>query len=228
MSSRLRSIICTSIILVAIVMPSSAVAQAPGYADVTRPQPGEAIFGLITIEGSAAHPSFVYYEISFAYQPNPSDTWFPIMQPIQTPITDGRLGIWDTTGITDGNYQLRLIVWLENGKSLEAVVSDLRIRNTTPTETPAATKPAALLSPSPVIPADTPLPTQIPSSSNIGLSRVLRAFFIGGIVCLVGLLSLGGFIIVRRFLQFHWATLRMRHLHWRSEQRRGRKRRWRR
>ncbi len=228
MSSRLRSIICTSIILVAIVMPSSAVAQAPGYADVTRPQPGEAIFGLITIEGSAAHPSFVYYEISFAYQPNPSDTWFPIMQPIQTPITDGRLGIWDTTGITDGNYQLRLIVWLENGKSLEAVVSDLRIRNTTPTETPAATKPAALLSPSPVIPADTPLPTQIPSSSNIGLSRVLRAFFIGGIVCLVGLLSLGGFIIVRRSLQFHWATLRMRHLHWRSEKRRGRKRRWRR
>ena len=228
MSSRLRSIICTSIILVAIIMPSSAVAQAPGYADVTRPQPGEAIFGLITIEGSAAHPSFVYYEISFAYQPNPSDTWFPIMQPIQTPITDGRLGIWDTTGITDGNYQLRLIVWLENGKSLEAIVSDLRIRNTTPTETPAATKPAALLSPSPVIPADTPLPTQIPSSSNIGLSRVLRAFFIGGIVCLVGLLSLGGFIIVRRSLQFHWATLRMRHLHWRSEQRRGRKRRWRR
>ena len=228
MSSRLRSIICTSIILVAIIMPSSAVAQAPGYADVTRPQPGEAIFGLITIEGSAAHPSFVYYEISFAYQPNPSDTWFPIMQPIQTPITDGRLGIWDTTGITDGNYQLRLIVWLENGKSLEAVVSDLRIRNTTPTETPAATKPAALLSPSPVIPADTPLPTQIPSSSNIGLSRVLRAFFIGGIVCLVGLLSLGGFIIVRRSLQFHWATLRMRHIHWRSEQRRGRKRRWRR
>jgi len=227
-SSRLRSIICTSIILVAIVMPSSAVAQAPGYADVTRPQPGEAIFGLITIEGSAAHPSFVYYEISFAYQPNPSDTWFPIMQPIQTPITDGRLGIWDTTGITDGNYQLRLIVWLENGKSLEAIVSDLRIRNTTPTETPAATKPAALLSPSPVIPADTPLPTQIPSSSNIGLSRVLRAFFIGGIVCLVGLLSLGGFIIVRRSLQFHWATLRMRHIHWRSEQRRGRKRRWRR
>jgi len=227
-SSRLRSIICTSIILVAIIMPSSAVAQAPGYADVTRPQPGEAIFGLITIEGSAAHPSFVYYEISFAYQPNPSDTWFPIMQPIQTPITDGRLGIWDTTGITDGNYQLRLIVWLENGKSLEAIVSDLRIRNTTPTETPAATKPAALLSPSPVIPADTPLPTQIPSSSNIGLSRVLRAFFIGGIVCLVGLLSLGGFIIVRRSLQFHWATLRMRHLHWRSEQRRGRKRRWRR
>ena len=228
MSSRLRSIICTSIILVAIIMPSSAVAQAPGYADVTRPQPGEAIFGLITIEGSAAHPSFVYYDISFAYQPNPSDTWFPIMQPIQTPITDGRLGIWDTTGITDGNYQLRLIVWLENGKSLEAVVNDLRIRNTTPTETPVATKPAALLSPSPVIPADTPLPTQIPSSSNIGLSRVLRAFFIGGIVCLVGLLSLGGFIIVRRSLQFHWATLRMRHIHWRSEQRRGRKRRWRR
>jgi len=227
-SSRLRSIICTSIILVAIIMPSSAIAQAPGYADITRPQPGEAIFGLITIEGSAAHPSFVYYELSFAYQPNPSDTWFPIMQPIQTSITDGRLGIWDTTGITDGNYQLRLIVWLENGKSLEAVASDLRIRNTTPTETPAATKPAALLSPSPVIPADTPLPTQIPSSSNIGLSRVQRAFFIGGIVCLVGLLSLGGFIIVRRSLQFHWANLRMRHLHWRSEQRRGRKRRWRR
>lgn len=225
MPTRLRSIIYISTILVAIMTPSSVLAQAPGYADITRPQQGEAIFGLVTIEGSAAHPSFVYYELSFAYQPNPSDTWFPIMQPIQTPVTDGRLGIWDTTGITDGNYQLRLIVWLENGKSLEAIVSDLRIRNTTPTETPAATKPAALLSPSPVIPTDTPLPTQIPSSSNIGSSRVMRAFLIGGVVCLVSLLSLGGFIIVRRYLQIHWSTLRMRHIHRRSEQRRGRKRR---
>ena len=225
MPSRLRSIIYISAILASIMTPSSALAQAPGYADITHPQQGESIFGLVTIEGSAAHPSFAYYELFFAYQPNPSDTWFPIMQPIQTPVTDGRLGIWDTTGITDGNYQLRLIVWLENGNSLQAIVSDLRIRNTTPTETPAATKPAALLSPSPVVPTDTPLPTQIPSSGNIGSSRVMQAFLTGGIVCLVSLLSLGGFIIVRRYLQLHWSTLRMRNIYRRSEQRRrGRKR----
>ena len=203
--------------------PSSALAQAPGYADITHPQQGEAIFGLVTIEGSAAHPSFAYYELYFAYQPNPSDTWFPIMQPIQTPVTDGRLGIWDTTGITDGDYQLRLIVWLETGNSLEAIVSDLRIRNTTPTETPAATKPAALLSPSPIPPTDTPLPTQIPSSNNIGSSRVMQAFLIGGVICLVSLLSFSGFMFVRRYLQLRWATLRMRHIHRRSERKRGRK-----
>ena len=221
MPSRLRFIILISTILVPIVAPSSALAQAPGYADITHPQQGEAIFGLVTIEGSAAHPSFVYYELSFAFQPNPSDTWFPIMQPIQTPVTDGRLGIWDTTGITDGNYQLRLMVWLENGNSLEAIVSDLRIRNTTPTETPAATKPAARLSPSPVVPTDTPLPTQIPASNDIGTSRMMRAFLIGGVVCLVSLLSLGGFITVRRYLQLHYSTLRMRYIHRRSERRRG-------
>jgi hypothetical protein len=213
------------IILIPFMIPLPVNAQAPGYADITQPTAGEAIFGLVTIEGSADHPSFVSYELSFAYQPNPEDTWFPIMQSIQTPVSEGRLGIWDTTGITDGTYQLRLRVWLKNGNALEAFVEDLRVRNTIPTETPTAIKQAAPQSPSPIPLTQTPRPTPIPPSFSDGRAHVKRIFFTGAIIGGVGLLLLGGYLFARRSMSLRWAKLRMRQMHWRSERERGGRRR---
>ena len=207
------------------MLPLDVNAQAPGYADITNPAAGEAIFGLVTIEGSADHPSFVSYELSFAYQPNPEDTWFPIMQSIQTPVSEGRLGLWDTTGITDGTYQLRLRVWLKNGNALQAFVQDLRVRNTVPTETPTAIKQVALPSPSPIPLTQTPRPTPIPPSFSDGRAHVKRIFFIGAILGGVSLLLLGGYLLVRRSMSLRWAKLRMRQIHWRSEKERGGRRR---
>jgi hypothetical protein len=210
-----------AVLLSNLVEPITVAAQAPGYAEIIYPQSGEAIFGLVTIEGSAAHPSFVAYELSFAHQPNTSDTWFPIMQPFNTPVTEGKLGIWDTTIITDGNYQLRLRVWLKSGNVLEAFVSDLRIRNIIPTETPTVTLPDARPSPSPIVPTNTPRPTPIPLPSNDGPTRVVRVFVIGGIVSAISLLLLGGYISIRKSMRQRWASLRMRQLHRQSEQKRN-------
>lgn len=228
MYSRLRKLVIIIIILSSTILtPLLVSAQAPGYAEITHPQPGEAIFGLVTIEGSAAHPSFVAFELSFANQPAISNTWFPIMQPIHSPVTDGKLGIWDTTGITDGNYQLRLRVWLKSGNVLEAIVGDLRIRNTMPTETPTVALPDAMPSPSPVEPTSTPRPTPIPLPNNDGPTRVVRALVTGGIVSAVSLLLLGVYLAIRKSMRHRWASLRMRQVHRRSERKpdSGRRRR---
>ncbi|UCF60745.1 MAG: hypothetical protein JSV37_13435 [Anaerolineaceae bacterium] len=209
------------IIMFPIILPLKVNAQAPGYADITQPAAGEAIFGLVTIEGSADHPSFVSYELSFAYQPNPEDTWFPIMESIKTPVSEGRLGIWDTTVITDGTYQLRLRVWLRNGNALEAFVPDLRVRNTVPTETPTAVKQVSLPSPSLIPVTQTPRPTPIPPSFSDGRAHVGRIFTIGAILGGVSLLLLGGYLFARRSMSLRWAKLRMRRIHWRSDRGRG-------
>lgn len=213
------------ILVIPFMLPLQVNAQAPGYADITHPGAGEAIFGLVTIEGSADHPSFVSYELSFAYQPNPEDTWFPIMQSIQTPVSEGRLGIWDTTGITDGTYQLRLRVWLKNGNALEAFVQDLRVRNTIPTESPTAVKQVAIQSPSSIPLTQTPQPTPLPPSFSDGRAHVTRIFFTGAILGGAGLLLLGGYLFARRSMSLRWAKLRMRRIHWRSDRERGKRRR---
>lgn len=220
MSSRLRIVVFILCVLLSNgVVLDTVSAQAPGYAEITFPQPGEAIFGLVTIEGSAAHPSFVAYELSFAHHPNTSDTWFPIMQPFKAQVTEGKLGIWDTTIITDGNYQLRLRVWLTSGNVLEAIVSNLRIRNIIPTETLTMTLPDARPSPSPIAPTSTPRPTPMPLPINDGPTRVMRAFVIGGIVSTLSLLLIGGYFAIRKSMRQRWASLRMRQLHRQTEQR---------
>jgi hypothetical protein len=217
----LRFTLLGTIIIITFTHPLRVNAQAPGYADITHPESGAAIFGLITIEGSADHPSFVSYDLSFAYQPNPEDTWFPIMESIQTPVSEGRLGIWDTTGITDGTYQLRLRVWLRNGNALEASVQDLRVRNAIPTETPTVVKQVAIPSPSPIPVTQTPRPTPLIPSFSEGRPHVIRTFVTGAILGGVGLILLGGYLFARRSMSLRWAKLRMRRIHWRSDRERG-------
>ena len=50
----------------------------PGFAEITNPAAGQRLTGLITIRGTADHPSFAGYELLFAHDPNPTETWFPL------------------------------------------------------------------------------------------------------------------------------------------------------
>jgi hypothetical protein len=138
----------------------SAMLQVPGFAELTSPQPGQVVSGLVTLSGTADHPAFNRYELSFAYDEDPTDTWFSIGEPVDTRVIDGRLALWDTSTITDGDYSLRLRVWLQDGRSLEAVVPGIRVRN---------------YSSDPVIPtavppeADRPLPTPTLPGAQAGI-----------------------------------------------------------
>lgn len=125
---------------------------------LSAPYAGQALQGVITIIGNSELPGFFNAEVSFAYANDPTGTWFLIAES-QTPVTNSTLAQWDTTTITDGEYQLRLVVRLADGQQQIAGITGLRVRNYTPVETETPTP-----SPTPQ-PGNTPEPTSTPTAT---------------------------------------------------------------
>ena len=113
--------------------------QEQGMAVVTSPLEGTVVSGIVPITGTATHPQFQRYEIAFGYSPNPSDGWFSIQDPATTQVANDILGRWDTTGITDGVYTVRLRVYWSDRSYLEAFARNVRVQNATPTPPPQPT-----------------------------------------------------------------------------------------
>jgi len=182
-------------------------AQAPGYAEITSPAGGGTVQGLTTIEGSADHPSFQRYDLAFAYDPNPTGTWFPIGEPVSTRARQAVLGLWDTTEISPGLYQLRLRVFLEGGTVLEDIAGGLRLG--LPALAPLASQPAAASTPAP---APRPTATLPPPQTEPGPRRdpMLTALTIGGVMAGALLMVLAAFVPLRRGLAQWAGDLRMR------------------
>ena len=208
---------CALAVLLTMYEPVSA--QAPGYADITSPVDRQPIQGYFTIEGSASHPFFEAYDLAFAYQNDPTQTWFMISDPIHQAVTNGPLAIWDTTGITDGNYRLCLRVFLSNGTALQVIVEGLRVRNYTAIET--SPPGAAAVSPTATIaqPTPTPRPTPLPALTGDGSRSVLHAFTIGTIVGGLTLILGGGYVFARRRMQIRLGIMRTRRMLWQRDRR---------
>jgi hypothetical protein len=134
--------------------PTEGVPQVAIYSPTT----GQALQGTISVTGKTLVEGFLSAELSFAYTQDLTDTWFLIYES-DKPVSAGELTQWDTSTITDGEYNLRLVVTLEDGSSLTAQNTNLRVRNYTPIET---------LTPEPTVthaPGDTLVPTITPTSS---------------------------------------------------------------
>jgi hypothetical protein len=210
----------------AVALLGSAALQVPGFAELTSPQPGQVVSGLVTLSGTADHPAFNRYELSFGYDQDPTDTWFSIGEPVDTRVIDGRLALWDTSSITDGDYSIRLRVWLQDGNSLEAVVPGVRVRN---------------YSSDPVIPtaippeADRPLPTPTLPGAQAGIEAPPEPppsepappspFWIGAAASLTLLAALAAYALAAPPARAYFSYLRMRQLHRRLDQSRARGRR---
>jgi hypothetical protein len=156
--SRLRLILAVSLLALAALAPSASQAASPlpqdqGLAVITSPLEGAGAAGLLPISGTATHPQFERYELSFAYSPNPTDTWFPIAPRGTAPVVNELLGRWDTSQISDGLYTLRLRVFYADGAFLEAFVGNLRVQNATPTPPFGPGTEVAGPSPTPAVPA---------------------------------------------------------------------------
>jgi PKD repeat protein len=106
---------------------------------ILSPIPGSVISGSVPVFGATEHPQFAHYQLQYGTDPNPSNFWYPITDPIPTPVLNGLLGNWNTTSIPDGTYQLRLQVGLTDGSVVTIVSNNLQIRNTAPI--PTATSP---------------------------------------------------------------------------------------
>jgi hypothetical protein len=224
LSKALFAALLAGCVLLSTAPPAAAALQVPGFAELTAPQPGEVVTGLVTLSGTADHPAFSRFEIQFAYAADTTDTWFSIGEPVDTPVIDGRLAVWDTAGITDGDYSLRLLVWLQDGRSLEAVVPDIHVRNYTvvPTAEPVlagGTPPAAAVAaPTAGIEATT-TPKVTPAAPP---SAPPSPFWAGAVVSLALLGGVAVYSLAAPPARAYLAHLRMRQLHRRMDRSRSR------
>jgi hypothetical protein len=129
-------------------------------AGIRFPQPGQALQGSVVILGDVALPGFRRFELQFSYHGDPTGAWFLIAEGNAIPDAD-ILAEWDTGSLTDGVYDLRLVVFRESGEQ-SYLVSAVRVRNYTPVETstPTPVTPTATTRP-----GDTPVPTQTATAS---------------------------------------------------------------
>ena len=193
--------------IAALLHPSArALAQAPGYAEILTPSGGGSVDGLVSIEGTADHPAFLRYDLAFAYDPNPTATWYPLGEPVPTRAQQTTLGLWDTTNLSPGIYQLRLRVHLAGGAVLEDTIGGLRIGlpAAVPESTTSAVAPSATPRPA------TPVPSATPSAAAPAADPVGLALGIGGLTATALLLTLALYIPLRRSLASWAGTLRMR------------------
>jgi hypothetical protein len=97
----------------------------PGQINISSPKPGDEIKGEVVLKGDADIPNFGFYK--YEYAPLGTDAWAAI-EASRTPKKDGDLGIWDTSAIAQGDYQIRLVVTDNKGTELPACVIPVRIK----------------------------------------------------------------------------------------------------
>lgn len=154
-----------ALLLLGLTAPTVHARQDASLAEITNPITGANLIGEVTVAGSASHPQFARYTVEFAFDPNPTDTWFPLSTGVQ-PVTDGVLAVWNTTGITPGQYMLRLQVFSTDGSAppLETTVTGLVIPDpaASPPTATAVVMPPTATSAVQLPPTRTPAPTTTP------------------------------------------------------------------
>ncbi|MBI5354459.1 MAG: hypothetical protein HZB50_17600 [Chloroflexi bacterium] len=167
---------------------------------ITSPRSGQILRGKVEIIGNLDVPNFSSAQLEFKYDlpaegaSDSAETWFSI-QTFSQPIKDAPLTVWDTTLLTDGDYTLRLRVFLQDGSFQDVLVSNIKIGNdiSLPTDTPTATliptatipPPTATRLPDAVInafPSPTPLTV---NPASVTTTSIYSTFTQGGLIVLV-------------------------------------------
>ena len=192
------------------LFPQSISAQGGDDLVIASPEPGQVVQGLVIVSGTVTVLGFSSYELSFAYGDDQTGTWFTL-QNSSLPVFEGELGTWDTTTLTDGDYNLRLRAFLLDGSIQETIVLDLRVRNYTPvpTSTPAPTATvvaqfaaptAQLIAPAlATVTASHPTPTPFPPNpAGLVIPSISGALGRGAILALLLILGVGLILRLRR------------------------------
>jgi hypothetical protein len=189
------------VFLMAAVAVRPASAQTGLEPIIKAPQVGEVLQGTIAITGSDNVTGYFSSEVAFAYTGDATGTWF-LIAASSRPVEDGTLATWDTTTITDGNYVLRLRVYLGDGSFLALTVPDIRVRNYTPIETPTPAPTAVQATPVPTATLTaTPFPTptsMLPNPAVLTPVDVSISIAYGGVAAVILLFVIGIYLWLRR------------------------------
>jgi hypothetical protein len=96
----------------------------PGQVDLTSPKAGDEIKGTIDLVGTVNISNFGFYKYEVA--PQGSETWATISAGREIK-SNASLGLWDTTALTPGDYQLRLVVTDNQGIALPPCIVPVRV-----------------------------------------------------------------------------------------------------
>jgi hypothetical protein len=89
------------------ITTSQATGCLPGQIMISFPKPGDVVKGQVMLMGTATIPNFGFYKYEFS--PLGFENWSTI-QANNLVIIDGELGLWNTSEISPGDYNLRLVV----------------------------------------------------------------------------------------------------------------------
>lgn len=104
----------------------------PGQIDITMPKAGEEVSGVAPVVGTADIPNFGFYKFEIK---RPNETVWLTIQAGNTPVQGGKLGDWDTTRLSPGEYQLGLVVVDNQAQASQPCVIQVRVSR--PIETPS-------------------------------------------------------------------------------------------
>jgi len=184
-------------------MRNSSPAAFVSHISISYPKPNQAVQGLVKITGSTNIHDFSHATLEFAYQANPTNTWFPIAESDQGVVND-LLATWDTSTITDNIYILKLTVTTKTNQVFTYTVEGIRVRNYSAIETDT---PAPLSTRSEVSTARVPTPqhsfpltpTPFPTNPATIQSSDLIRNAIWGIIVVMGLFLAGiSYVLIQR------------------------------
>lgn len=128
---------------------------------ISFPPPVYVLSGNVEIRGTANKPNQNSYFLEFrplSATPSLADAWFPASLPSNARVTDGLLGVWDTSVVPDGLYELRLVGNVSGQPVQYFRVAPLRVDNSTPRPVATATPVVGFVTPA--------LPVIIPTLPN--------------------------------------------------------------
>jgi hypothetical protein len=103
---------------------SSTSGCVPDQLIITSPEPGQEVSGTITLVGTVDIPDFGFYK--YEVSPQGADTWSTISAGREV-VQNGDVGFWDTSTLTPGDYQLRLLVTDSQGQSYPPCMLSVRV-----------------------------------------------------------------------------------------------------
>lgn len=103
----------------AVTPEEEATGCVPGEVMIGSPQDEDRVRGTVEVQGTANIPDFGFYK--FEISSFDADTWLTVQANDQV-VKEDQLGFWDTTQIEPGQYELRLVVFDNEGEQREPCV----------------------------------------------------------------------------------------------------------
>jgi len=118
------SIALTLVTPIAALLPSAESGCVPNEIILTSPESGQEVSGVVTLVGTVDVDNFGFYKYEVA--PQGTENWATISAGRQM-IKNDDVGLWDTSILTPGDYQLRLEVTDNKGKPYPPCVVSVRV-----------------------------------------------------------------------------------------------------